>query len=88
MQRLTRKVVIFLVSAAFCASAACARAQAGLEGTLSRPDSHKIGPGSHGHLFGDWGGERIRLLQSDSAGLRFSEPMPLRIHNAMSLDFE
>jgi len=27
------------------------------------PDSHETGQGPHGHLFGDWGGERTRLLK-------------------------
>ena len=27
------------------------------------PDSHETGMGPHGHLFGDWGGERSRLLE-------------------------
>jgi porin len=31
--------------------------------TLSGPDSHETGLGPHGHLFGDWGGERSRLLE-------------------------
>ena len=31
------------------------------EETLSGPDSHETGPGPHGHLFGEWGGERARL---------------------------
>jgi hypothetical protein len=25
------------------------------------PDSHETGQGPHGHLFGEWGGERTRL---------------------------
>jgi porin len=29
--------------------------------TLSGPDSHETGQGPHGHLFGEWGGERTRL---------------------------
>src|SRR5215469_9061537 len=29
--------------------------------TLSGPDSHETGEGPHGHLFGEWGGERTRL---------------------------
>jgi hypothetical protein len=33
------------------------------EETLSGPDSHETGQGPHGHLFGDWGGERTRLLE-------------------------
>lgn len=31
--------------------------------TLSGPDSHETGQGPHGHLFGEWGGERTRLEQ-------------------------
>jgi porin len=31
--------------------------------TLSGPDSHETGQGRHGHLFGEWGGERTRLEQ-------------------------
>jgi carbohydrate-selective porin OprB len=31
------------------------------EETLSGPDTHETGTGPHGHLFGDWGGERSRL---------------------------
>jgi porin len=38
------------------------------EETLSGPDSHETGQGPHGHLFGDWGGERSRLLER---GVRF-----------------
>src|SRR5215467_4235965 len=29
--------------------------------TLSGPDSHETGQGPHGHLFGEWGGQRTRL---------------------------
>jgi len=36
--------------------------------TLSGPDSHDTGQGPHGHLFGNWGGERSHLLQR---GVRF-----------------
>jgi len=45
-----------------------AYAQAQLDETLSGPDSHETGQGLHGHLFGDWGGERPRLLER---GVRF-----------------
>jgi porin len=38
------------------------------EETLSGPDSHETGQGPHGHLFGDWGGVRSRLLER---GVRF-----------------
>ncbi len=30
---------------------------------LPGPDSHETGQGPHGHLFGDWGGERTRLAR-------------------------
>ena len=35
--------------------------QSPLEETLSGTDSHETGQGPHGHLFGDWEGERSRL---------------------------
>jgi carbohydrate-selective porin OprB len=38
------------------------------EETLGGPDSHETGQGPHGHLFGDWGGARSRLLER---GVRF-----------------
>jgi carbohydrate-selective porin OprB len=38
------------------------------EETLSGPDSHETGQGPGGHLLGDWGGERSRLLER---GVRF-----------------
>jgi carbohydrate-selective porin OprB len=53
--------------AALYVFAACAHAQ-GLGETLSGPDSHETGQGPHGHLFGDWDGERTRLLER---GVRF-----------------
>jgi carbohydrate-selective porin OprB len=68
MRRLNRKIVSFFVCAAFYAFAARARSQTGLEETLSGPDSHETGQGPHGHLFGEWGGERTRLLDR---GVRF-----------------
>src|ERR1700729_1325735 len=33
------------------------------EETLSGPDSHETGEGPHGHLLGDWDGERSRLSE-------------------------
>src|SRR6266446_1731048 len=42
--------------------------QATQEETLSGPDSHETGQGPHGHLFGEWRGERARLLER---GVRF-----------------
>jgi porin len=38
------------------------------EETLSGPDSHETVQGANGHLFGDWGGERLRLMER---GVRF-----------------
>lgn len=38
------------------------------EETLVGPDSHETGQGPHGHLFGDWNGERPHLLER---GVRF-----------------
>jgi len=62
MQELAGKFV-FLVWAAWCVFAAPAFSQAAQEETLSGPDSHETGQGPHGHLLGDWGGERSRLLE-------------------------
>jgi porin len=56
------------VWAAWTILAAQAFSQAALEETLSGPDSHETGQGTHGHLLGDWGGERSRLLER---GVRF-----------------
>lgn len=39
------------------------RSQTPQQETLPGPDSHETGQGRHGHLFGDWGGERTRLLE-------------------------
>lgn len=38
------------------------------EETLAGPDSHETGQGPHGHLFGNWNGERSHLLER---GIRF-----------------
>jgi carbohydrate-selective porin OprB len=38
------------------------------EETLGGPDSHETGQGPHGHLLGDWGGERTRM---EERGIRF-----------------
>src|SRR3981081_431909 len=53
----------FLVffSSVLCVFALPAYSQTAQEETLSGPDSHETGQGPHGHLFGDWGGERTRL---------------------------
>jgi porin len=67
MQQLTGKLVL-LVWAALYVFAARAHGQTDLGETLSGPDSHETGQGPHGHLFGEWGGMRTRLLQR---GVRF-----------------
>ena len=67
MRSLAGKLV-FLVWTALCAFVDRAYCQTGLGETLSGPDSHETGQGTHGHLFGDWGGERTRLLER---GVRF-----------------
>jgi carbohydrate-selective porin OprB len=60
--------LVLLVCITLCILAAYAYSQTGLGETLSGPDSHETGQGPHGHLFGDWGGERSRLLDR---GVRF-----------------
>src|SRR6516164_3317593 len=45
-----------------------ANPQSRMDETLGGPDSHETGQGPHGHLFGEWGGERPRLL---GRGVRF-----------------
>jgi porin len=66
-RRLPGKLV-FLVWVALCFFEARAHSQTGIGETLSGPDSHETGQGPHGHLLGDWGGERSRLLER---GVRF-----------------
>src|SRR5258708_11916585 len=67
MRRSADKLVL-LVWAALCLFTVRAAAQTALGETLSGPDSHETGQGPHGHLLGDWGGERSRLLER---GVRF-----------------
>src|SRR5713226_601506 len=59
---------LFLLWCALCVFAFPANSQILHEETLSGPDSHETGQGPHGHLFGEWGGERARLLER---GVRF-----------------
>jgi carbohydrate-selective porin OprB len=58
-------VVLFSSPRVFASQVA---SQSGLEETLSGPDSHETGQGSYGHLLGEWGGTRTRLLER---GVRF-----------------
>ncbi len=63
-----RKSFVFLLWCGLCFFAFPVQAQTQQDETLSGPDSHETGQGPHGHLFGDWGGERTRLLER---GVRF-----------------
>jgi len=49
--------------AALFVSAAPAVAQSPQEEPPPGPDNHETSQGPHGHLFGDWGGQRSRLLE-------------------------
>ncbi|MCU1298655.1 MAG: Carbohydrate-selective porin [Acidobacteriaceae bacterium] len=60
--------IIVLLSASFLVVVVPSHSQAGIGETLSGPDSHETGQGPHGHLFGEWGGMRTRLL---NRGVRF-----------------
>src|SRR5580692_7034109 len=60
MQRPSGKVV-HVLWVALCLIVSSAQSQEAQEEPLSGPDSHETGQGPHGHLFGDWGGERTRL---------------------------
>jgi porin len=62
MQRLTGKLVC-VMCAALCLFVARASPPEAQEEPLSGPDSHETGQGPHGHLFGEWGGERTRLQE-------------------------
>src|ERR1700731_4434201 len=50
-----------LLGCGLCLFAFPAHSQTTQEEPLPGPDSHETGQGPHGHLFGDWGGERTRL---------------------------
>jgi porin len=54
---------VFLLSWGLCMFAFPAHSQTSPEEPLPGPDSHETGQGPHGHLFGDWGGERSRLQE-------------------------
>jgi porin len=60
--------ILALVSAGFLVIADPLHSQTLQEETLSGPDSHETGQGPHGHLLGEWGGMRTRLLDR---GVRF-----------------
>jgi porin len=52
---------LFLFWCGLLVFALSAYSQTWQEEPLPGPDSHETGQGPHGHLFGDWGGERTRL---------------------------
>jgi porin len=54
---------LLLLCCGLCAFAYPAHSQTGQQEPLPGPDSHETGQGPHGHLFGDWGGERTRLQE-------------------------
>jgi len=54
---------LFFLFMGVCLFAIPVRSQTPQEEPLPGPDSHETGQGPHGHLFGDWGGERTRLLE-------------------------
>jgi len=58
-------LILYFVGFLILASTLYAQPQ---EETLSGPDSHETGQDTHGHLLGDWRGERSRLLER---GVRF-----------------
>jgi len=60
-----RMLILYFVGFLILASTLYAQPQ---EETLSGPDSHETGQDTHGHLLGDWRGERSRLLER---GVRF-----------------
>ena len=62
MQRPSGKVV-HVLWVALCLIVSSAQSQEAQEEPLSGPDSHETGQGPHGHLFGEWGGERTRLQE-------------------------
>src|SRR6204780_3938475 len=62
MRKSTSKLVC-VIWAALCLFVARAYSQEAQEETLGGPDSHETGQGPHGHLFGEWDGERTRLLE-------------------------
>jgi len=52
---------LFLLWSGLCVFALPAHSQTAQHEPVPGPDSHETGQGPHGHLFGDWGGERTRL---------------------------
>jgi len=55
--------LLFLFGFSFFVFPFSAYSQTAQEEPPAGPDSHETGQGPHGHLFGDWGGERSRLQE-------------------------
>jgi porin len=55
--------LLFSLGLSLCVFSFPVRSQTPQEEHLPGPDSHETGQGPHGHLLGDWGGERTRLLE-------------------------
>jgi porin len=60
---LLRYGLLCVLGCALCAFAFSAHSQTTQQEPIPGPDSHETGQGPHGHLFGDWGGERSRLAR-------------------------
>jgi porin len=60
---LLRYGLLCVLACALCVFAFPAHSQTTQQESLPGPDSHETGQGPHGHLFGDWGGERTRLAR-------------------------
>ena len=60
---LLRYGFLCVLGCALCVFAFSAHSQTTQQEPLPGPDSHETGQGPHGHLFGDWGGERSRLAR-------------------------
>ena len=60
---LGRYGLLCVLGCALCVFAFSAHSQTTQQEPLPGPDSHETGQGPHGHLFGDWGGERSRLAR-------------------------
>jgi porin len=54
-------LALFFLSLGLSLFALPVRSQTPQQEPLPGPDSHETGQGPHGHLFGNWGGERTRL---------------------------
>ena len=58
-----RSRILFLLWYGLLVFALSGHSQSAQQEPLPGPDSHETGQGPHGHLFGDWGGERTRLQE-------------------------